>query len=91
MGKSQKFRAILVTLIVVAAVLIDQIIKVAVKLSMYMHESIPVFGDWFSITFTENPGMAFGMELCRFAYFVISHEYSLFIIYIRLFIMPNSQ
>lgn len=63
MSKSQKFRAILVTLIVVAAVLIDQIIKVAVKLSMYMHESIPVFGDWFSITFTENPGMAFGMEL----------------------------
>ena len=63
MGKSLKFRAILVTLIVVAAVLIDQIIKVAVKLSMYMHESIPVFGDWFSITFTENPGMAFGMEL----------------------------
>ena len=45
MGKSQKFRAILVTLIVVAAVLIDQIIKVAVKLSMYMHESIPVFCD----------------------------------------------
>jgi signal peptidase II len=49
-------------LIIVAVVLIDQIIKVAVKTHMYLHESIRVT-DWCYIYFTENNGMAFGMEL----------------------------
>jgi signal peptidase II len=29
---------------------------------MYFGESIPVVGDFFRITFTENPGMAFGFD-----------------------------
>lgn len=41
---------------------VDQAIKVAVKTGMYLHESIRVT-DWFYILFTENRGMAFGMEL----------------------------
>lgn len=48
--------------IVVAVVVIDQIIKFAVKTGMYLHESIHVT-DWFQIVFTENNGMAFGMEV----------------------------
>ena len=43
-------------------VAIDQAIKVAVKTSMYLHQSIRVT-DWFQILFTENNGMAFGMEV----------------------------
>ena len=41
---------------------IDQAIKVAVKTGMYLHQSIRVT-DWFYILFTENDGMAFGMEV----------------------------
>lgn len=52
----------LACLIVVAVLVIDQIIKIAVKTSMALHENIHVT-DWFYIYFTENPGMAFGMEL----------------------------
>lgn len=48
--------------ITLAAVLIDQIIKIWVKTSMYMHEVIEIT-PWFKILFTENRGMAFGMEL----------------------------
>lgn len=29
---------------------------------MYLGQEFPVFGNWFYIHFTENPGMAFGME-----------------------------
>jgi signal peptidase II len=41
--------------------LFDQSLKFWVKTNMYLNETIPVFGDWFNIFFTENPGMAFGM------------------------------
>ncbi len=58
-----KFRSWIAVLVAVGAIVIDQVIKVAVKLNMYLHESFSVCGDWFYIYFTENKGMAFGMEL----------------------------
>ena len=48
--------------IVIAVLIIDQIIKIWVKTNMYWHESIKIT-DWFYIYFTENNGMAFGMEI----------------------------
>ena len=45
-----------------SVLIIDQIIKVWIKTHMYWHESIRVT-DWFYIYFTENNGMAFGMEI----------------------------
>ncbi len=58
-----RFRSWIAVLVAVSAIVIDQVIKVAVKLNMYLHESFSVCGDWFYIYFTENKGMAFGMEL----------------------------
>lgn len=42
--------------------LIDQIIKIWIKTSFYLGEEVPVFGHWFIIHFTENNGMAYGIE-----------------------------
>ena len=44
-----------------AIILIDQVTKLVVYLNMYRNQSIPLVGDWLKFTFTENPGMAFGM------------------------------
>ena len=52
----------LAVLIIVAILVIDQIIKIWVKTSMTLHESIHIT-DWFYIAFIENNGMAFGMQL----------------------------
>ena len=49
-------------MIIVAILLIDQALKIWVKTSMTLHESIHIT-DWFYITFIENNGMAFGMQL----------------------------
>jgi signal peptidase II len=53
-------RIALLTILTVLA--IDQTLKIWVKTSMYLNESIPAAGDWFYIHFIENPGMAFGLE-----------------------------
>ena len=52
----------LATLIVVLVLVIDQIIKIWVKTTMYLHQSYHIT-DWFYIYFTENNGMAFGLEI----------------------------
>ena len=49
-------------LLVIAILLIDQIIKILVKTGMELHESIRVT-DWFYISFIENNGMAWGMQI----------------------------
>lgn len=42
-------------------VLLDQSTKLLVLRTMYRGQQIPVLGDWLKFTFTENPGMAFGI------------------------------
>jgi signal peptidase II len=49
-------------LVIFSVLIIDQVIKVLVKTNMYWHENIHVT-DWCYIYFTENNGMAFGMEI----------------------------
>lgn len=50
-------------LIIVALVLlIDQLLKIYIKTHFYLGEEIHVAGDWFILHFTENNGMAYGME-----------------------------
>jgi signal peptidase II len=48
-------------ILIAILLLADQCLKFWVKTNMYLGEEIPVFGNWFKILFTENPGMAFGM------------------------------
>lgn len=57
MTLSQK-SVLTVTLVLIA----DQVLKIIIKTSMMLGEEIHVLGDWFIIHFTENYGMAFGLE-----------------------------
>jgi signal peptidase II len=49
-------------LIICSALLADQLLKFWIKLNLQLGEEIQI-ADWFIIHFTENPGMAFGLEL----------------------------
>lgn len=60
--RRKQLQALTVALIFVGFICIDQLVKVWVKTHMALHESIRIT-DWFYITFIENNGMAFGMEL----------------------------
>jgi signal peptidase II len=50
-------------LIVIIILTLDQVLKVWIKTNMYLGQEFFIIGDWFRIHFTENEGMAFGMEL----------------------------
>ncbi|CCY15236.1 lipoprotein signal peptidase [Prevotella sp. CAG:755] len=59
--QTTRMRALVAIAIVVGVLCCDQLIKLWVKMNMCLYESIHV-ADWFYIYFTENKGMAFGMD-----------------------------
>lgn len=56
---SKGWGAVLIILLLLTA---DQLLKIWIKTHMQLHQSIEIT-DWFYIYFTENPGMAFGIEV----------------------------
>ena len=59
-GPLASMQVLWVSLLIVG---IDQLAKLWVRTSMYVGESIPVLGSWLRLTFTQNPGMAFGIDI----------------------------
>ena len=59
--RRERVQTIVAIMLIVGTIAIDQVIKVAVKTGMYLHQAIHVT-DWFYLLFTENNGMAFGWE-----------------------------
>ena len=49
-------------LLIFLVLLADQALKVWVKTNMFIGQEYKIFGEWFIIHFTENNGMAFGLE-----------------------------
>jgi signal peptidase II len=49
-------------LIVFAVLIIDQVLKIWIKTNMIIGQEFHVFGNWFILHFTENDGMAFGIN-----------------------------
>ena len=49
-------------IVVILVLIIDQAFKFAVKLNMFLGQEVNVLGKWFIIHFTENNGIAFGIE-----------------------------
>lgn len=66
----QKKRIFAVVSVPILILWVDQLVKVWVKTHMVLNESIFVT-DWFQILFTENPGMAYGIELFDKLYLTI--------------------
>tara|TARA_B100000989_G_scaffold96514_1_gene70254 strand:- start:2062 stop:2679 length:618 start_codon:yes stop_codon:yes gene_type:complete len=58
-NKKNKLKLIFLTALI--SVIIDQAIKIWIKTNMFLGQYFEIF-DWFVIYFTENNGMAFGLE-----------------------------
>lgn len=51
------------SILIIVLVIIDQALKIWIKTSFHLEETIIVIPDWFRLRFVENNGAAFGMQL----------------------------
>lgn len=74
-NKLNNNRFLVISLVVV---IIDQIVKVIVKLNMELGEGFQVIGNVVKIHFTENPGFAFGLTISKIfnSFGIIITEYT---------------
>lgn len=63
-------RALTAWVILLAIVLADQMVKYFIKTHFVLHESVPIT-PWFELLFTENRGLAFGMEFIGTAFLAL--------------------
>ncbi len=63
MGRKGLSRGKIITIIIFAVLLLDQVFKIWIKTNFTLHQSVNVLGNWFQLCFVENEGMAFGMAL----------------------------
>lgn len=54
-------RYMILALVSLGTVILDQASKAHIMQTMRLHESIPVIGNFFSLTYIRNPGAAFGI------------------------------
>ncbi|HRN79281.1 MAG TPA: lipoprotein signal peptidase [Ferruginibacter sp.] len=51
-----------IVIIVLMILLVDQALKLYIKTTFHLHDSVKVLGSWFQLYFVENPGMAYGWK-----------------------------
>lgn len=61
--KNSMKKFIIPFLVISSVILLDQVLKLWIHETMTLGQERAVFGNWFYLHYTENPGMAFGMEL----------------------------
>ena len=78
MGK----RFTILSVVSLAIIALDQITKSYIVSKMYLHQSIPIIPDYFSLTYIRNPGAAFGILASsssgfRMVFFLITSIFAL--------------
>jgi len=70
-GEKKSLSVRWMAVIIVLVLILDQVTKYITKTSMFLGESFPVLGDFFRITYVENPGMAFGFRFSNSTFFLV--------------------
>ena len=62
MSDTDRRNSLIIYGLIIFIVILDQISKYVVKQYMQLYESSRIMGDFFRLTYIENPGMAFGIQ-----------------------------
>jgi len=84
-------QSLIIYLTATLIVLFDQVSKYIIKSTMQLYDSFDVLGSFFKITYIENAGMAFGIQLGSRPVFVALSILAAIIVFVYLLRMPNEQ
>jgi len=87
---------ILLGALISVIVILDQVTKHAIHVSMHLYQSIPIIEGFFHLTYIRNPGAAFGImadgnEAVRFAFFLITSIVALTLLGLILARLPKDD
>ena len=72
-------------ILIIVLVIFDQVTKYIIKSTMYLGQSFKVIGDFFRITYVENPGMAFGVRMSNSTVFLLLSLFAAVLVFYYLF------
>ncbi len=75
----------------VLVIMLDQATKLLIKANFQLYESIKITGDFFRLTYIENPGMAFGIVLAGPWFFTFFSTIASIAIMVILYRMRNER
>jgi signal peptidase II len=84
-------QSLIIYLTAAIIVVLDQTSKYIIKSTMQLYDSFDVIGSFFKITYIENAGMAFGIQMGSRTVFVALSILAAIIVFIYLLRMPNEQ
>jgi signal peptidase II len=87
----KKKQNLLIYITVIAIVILDQLSKLIIKNSMQLYDSFQVMGNFFRITYIENPGMAFGIQIENKIVFTALSVIAAIIVLIYLIRLPDER
>ncbi|MBI4531029.1 MAG: signal peptidase II [Candidatus Latescibacteria bacterium] len=70
--------------------ILDQVSKFAVARRMVLHQSIPVIGSFFQLTYIHNPGAAFGIAIGGRLFYILFATIAIILIGVVLYRSSNS-
>jgi signal peptidase II len=88
---SKQKQTILIYGTIALVVILDQLSKYIIKSTMYLYESVEFLGNFFKITYIENPGMAFGIQMESKFWFTFLSIAAAVIVLIYLIRLPNER
>jgi len=77
--------------IIISLLLLDQVTKYLTKTYMSLGESIHIIGDFFRLTYVENPGMAFGLRMENTTMFLLLSLFAAGLVFYYMYKLRNES
>jgi len=87
----EKFSVKHSVIIIVSILLLDQVTKYLTKTYLHLGESVHVIGDFFRLTYVENPGMAFGLRMENTTMFLILSLFAAGLVFYYMYKLRNES
>lgn len=77
--------------IILSVLILDQITKYLAKIFLQPVQSISIIGEFFKLTYVENPGIAFGLQVNNKIFFTILSIGAVLVIFYYLFLLKDQK